>query len=136
MEDVKLMLYRVKENAEGALGFIAQIEGISRLPGSASPAAEPGSCATADQLREKVFGKAVREGGFSDGTIREMDRLYGVAPAPPAAPEPGAGGRRRRRTRRSKRRCVQHEFRWAGALIGYRCVHCREIDPSPNGQFH
>ena len=70
------------------------------------------------------------------GAAKKGSSTGSAASAGRAAREPGAGGRRRRRTKRSKRKCVQHEFRWAGALIGYRCVHCREIDPSPKGQFH
>jgi len=76
---------------------------FSVSPGGAGHAEEPASCATVDQLREKAFGKAVKEGGFSEGTIKEMVRLYGVAAAPPAEPALPAGGRRRRRTLLKKR---------------------------------
>jgi len=89
----RLVIYHL----EDALRLCRQL-GLDRN----SPSPTSASAATAQASCEKRFAKAVKEGGFSDGTICEIDRLYGVAAAPPAAPAPAAGGRRRRRIK-SKR---------------------------------
>jgi len=118
MEDVKLMLYRVKENAEGALGFIAQIEGISRLPGSASAATEAASCGKEpiDVIRDLYFEAWDKQRSIQDLVIdrlatdhethvqtqMRLRRDIDAAHAKLEGREPGAGGRRRPKTR-SKR---------------------------------
>lgn len=104
MEDVKLMLYRVKENAEGALGFIAQIEGISHSPTSASPATARESCGspfegwTPAKVRQfNAFAMTPEQRENAKRHIEDHRRLD-AALAKKAAHEPRAGDGRRKRT--------------------------------------
>lgn len=84
------------------------------------------------RAQEAAFAKAVQVGGFSDGTIKEMDRLYGVAEtAKSAAPEPDVSRPPRKRTKRSV--CEHESHRTSSFLINKRlwCRYCDRPYRSP-----